>query len=265
MNTCPKCGSIVEEDVRFCTFCGCEIQQDENMQKDAEPEVQPAAPAFGHRAPENTGSGNEKLAKIMFLVTIVLCLALVAAVISGARKLSSIADNGTQFSFGQLFGKDNTPDTGSAGTDPQEAAPELSINPDVGFFIDDGFYELIDASELQPGLEYFYDVTGVKPFIYFLSDYPDGFEDISEVAEAVYDQIIGEEYGGHLVLAWYESAEEYADTYYWLGEEALEIISEDDLQTLTDNISECYDDSELYPTYGDLLSAAFEMTADEIR
>jgi len=139
-----------------------------------------------------------------------------------------------------------------------------TVNSSAGYYANDGFYDSIDGNTLQKGLKDFYDKTGVKPFIYFFSNFPQGYSDTSEIAEAVYDQLIGDEYGGHLVLVWYESDVDDADTYYWLGTQAQTVIDSSALDILTRKIASCYNDEYSYPTYADLLSAAFSQAADDI-
>lgn len=140
-----------------------------------------------------------------------------------------------------------------------------TVNNDVGYFENYDFYQYIDEGDLTKGLKDFYEYTGVKPFIFFTSsDWPE-FGGIDELAEAIYDQRIGIENGGHLVLAWYETeADGSVNTYYWAGSEALSVLDEDALDILTSAISRCYNDESSYPTYGEFLSAAFSSAGEDI-
>ncbi len=207
-----------------------------------------------YSAPQRSGSKNENLAKIMFLIILVACVALAVISVRGIIKHAGTLKQDLSSAVEHIT--ENT---------EENIAERFSVNPDLGFYYDDGFYAEIDAKEIKPGLQYFYQETGVKPFIYFFSEYPDGYSEIDEVAEYVYDQIVGYEYESHLVLAWYENYADNAETYYWLGDDAEEMLSDEDLDILTENISDCYYDEDNYPSYGDFLSAAFRMTAEEIR
>ena len=222
------------------------------------------APVHAENA-NKAGSRNETLAKIMFAVTILLCVLLVVFAVSGIKKLSGSAEPFELPKLEQIFGEKAPEPNPGNNPEPGDYAESLPVNPDAGYFVNDDFYEEIDASELTPGLEYFYKKTGVKPFVYFFSEYPAGFEDISELAEAVYDQMIGEEYGGHLVLVWFEAYDESADIYYWIGDEAWDVLGDTGFEILDEKLYNCYEDDVTYPSYGDFISAAFEQAADEIK
>ena len=140
------------------------------------------------------------------------------------------------------------------------------VNSSAGYYFDDNFYEDINGKTLEKGLKDFYEKTGVKPYLFLTSsvDIADSFDTITDVAQAAYEQFLGKENGGHIVLAWYETEDEdyYAD--FWIGSQAQEVMDDDAINVLQRYIVKCYDDQSSYPTYSDLFSAAFSKAADDI-
>ena len=121
-----------------------------------------------------------------------------------------------------------------------------------------------DAQETAEELEYFFDLTGVQPYIYLAAYSAElsSEDDMLSYAETWYDQNIDNEY----TLLYFYFAEENADEEigymcYVAGTEAAGIFNEDTMDVFWDYI-DYYWDTELET--GSMFAAAFCDTADAL-
>lgn len=135
------------------------------------------------------------------------------------------------------------------------------LNADVqltGYYTDELNW-INDSADLEKGLKYFYDKTGVQPYIYITDDVGGDFYDCAEdFANDKYDELFTDE--AHVLLIFWE--QDYYCTYCLSGSTADAVIDSEARNIILDKLDEYYWDSSL--DEDEYFSKAFSTAADEI-
>lgn len=143
----------------------------------------------------------------------------------------------------------------------REKLPASAVN-ETGYYTDELGW-ISNQNELTSGMRYFYQETGVQPYLYLI-DQVDGDntpteEMIETFALEQYDALFTDE--GHLLLVFYEYGTDFY-YHYVVGTQAKVVIDNEAANILMDYIDHYYYDSSLGEE--EMFSNAFRSTADRI-
>jgi len=148
----------------------------------------------------------------------------------------------------------------TASTIQREKLPASAVKETVYYTDMDGDW-IYNASELESGLQKFYQETGVQPYIYIL---PNGAETstnkLSQLAETLYAQLFQD--AGHFLLLFCDDGEGGYNCGYTYGAQARAVMDDEAIRILAENLDACYADSSLDEE--EIFSVAFENTAKRI-
>ena len=188
------------------------------------------------------------------LLIAVIIIILVIVLILSIESLGGGGYNGGSGGFGS---SDITKSTVA-----REALPPGSVKETD--YYSDGLNVIKDRNALLEGMEYFYQETGVQPYLY-LTGPSGGFgsgpsmEELDDLANGLYDELFTDE--AHLILVYYEYENSYVN-YYLTGAQAKTVIDEEAGEILLDYLDRYYYDDSL--TYEEFFSKVFRETADRI-
>ncbi len=199
------------------------------------------------RGPYNTGGGCCSSFLIMPII-IILAIAIIAFSVIGTGGSDSYADSNITQST-----------TERTKLDASECTEYDSYYTDeLGWFG--------DGSELEAGMEKFYEETGVQPYLY-LTDTVDGTHSPSdsqmqEYAESIYEDLFSD--GGHLVLLFRQDDNAYDSYQMWIttGSSAKYVIDTEACNILLDYVEQYYHDSSV--SEEGVFGKAFSSAADRI-
>ena len=141
-----------------------------------------------------------------------------------------------------------------------EERTKLNANVNVTEYYNDTLGWIDDSATLTEGLKYFYNMTGVQPYLYITDDIGGSFYETAEsFANNKYDELFTDE--AHLLVIFHEKNDWY-DTYCLAGSAADTVIDADARSILLDTLDEYYYDSSLDDS--EYFSKAFKEAADEI-
>ena len=130
---------------------------------------------------------------------------------------------------------------------------------ETGYYTDELSW-INDSSTLKEGMKYFYEKTGVQPYLYITDDVGGSFYDYAEeFANNKYDELFSDE--AHLLVIFHEKNDWY-DTYCLAGSTADTVIDAEARMILLDTLDEYYYDSSLDDNK--YFSKSFKDAADEI-
>ena len=152
---------------------------------------------------------------------------------------------------------------------PSDTEPRERISSELctktSYWYDDSLGWIYDEDELLSGMEYFYDETGIQPYLMIRGEiFGSGF-DISETEarlflEESYEQLFDDE--GHMILCFVEySPSEYL-TFIYTGATAASVMDEEARELMLDNVDRLYYDTELSDE--EFFSQVFSDTAEEL-
>lgn len=156
-------------------------------------------------------------------------------------------------------------DSVASSTVKRSPLPIGSVNETHYYNGDYGQYFMQDKSELEQGLKYFYQKTGVQPYLHFTisiggSDEVPSARDLSAYSEALYPKLFTDE--SHLLLVFYYSyPKDTFRTYIVTGSKAKSVIDSEAENILTDYIERYYNDGK---PFDQLFSMSFSDAADRI-
>lgn len=117
-----------------------------------------------------------------------------------------------------------------------------------------------NSATLKEGMKYFFEKTGVQPYLYITDDVGGSFYDYAEeFANNKYDELFTDE--AHLLLIFHEKNDWY-DTYCLAGSTADTVIDSEARMILLDTLDKYYYDSSLDDN--EFFSKSFKDSADEI-
>jgi len=198
------------------------------------------------RPPRDNGPSGCGCGTVIFILVMVL---IVFAVLSA---FSSNFDSSISGGSGGL----------TKSTVVREALPPGSVN-ETGYYTDElGWIE--NKTELLNGLKYFYQKTGVQPYVYITntingSHYPSS-TDIEKYANVLYDKLFTDE--AHILLVFFEyTPNDYRD-YYVTGTQAKTVIDTEAGDILLDYLDKYYYVSSM--SESEFFGKAFSDSADRI-
>ncbi len=116
------------------------------------------------------------------------------------------------------------------------------------------------ASRIESGLSYFYDKTGVQPYVYILKNGSvTSSSELETLAEKYYDQLFSDE--GHFLLVFCDTGDGSFNAAYWYGTAARTVMDDEAISVLQQALSLAYDNAD---TDEEVFSDAFRNTADTI-
>ena len=193
--------------------------------------------------PSGGGRGTGCGTVLIVLVVFVLIVSVIIALSSG----STGSTGGTSI-------------TGS--TVAREPLPKGSVN-ETGYYTDEVNW-IGNTTTLTSGLKYFYDKTGVQPYVY-ITDTVNGshdptYDELQAYANSLYDQLFTDE--AHLLLVFFEyNPSDYMD-YYVTGTQAKTVVDTEAGDILLDYIDRNYYNSSL--TDEEMFSNSFHDAADRM-
>lgn len=154
-------------------------------------------------------------------------------------------------SVGGIFGGSS----GSGGssilpsTIEREALPKGSVN-ETDYYTDEADW-INNPIQLESGLKYFYQKTGVQPYLYVTDNIKGSTtptqSDVQAFSEAQYDVLFTDE--AHLLLVFFEHTSEKYMTWYTTGTQAKTVIDEEAGEILLEYLDRYY--------YGDMTDEEF--------
>lgn len=143
----------------------------------------------------------------------------------------------------------------------REPLPKGSVN-ETGYFTDELGW-IRNKTKLENGLKYFYDKTGVQPYLYIIDNidgnhYPSENE-MDSYANNLYEELFTDE--AHLLLVFFEYDSRYMD-WYVAGTQAKSVIDNEAADILLDYIDRYYYDNNL--TDEEFFSKSFMDAADRM-
>ncbi len=188
-----------------------------------------------------------------FLIAVIIIVLVIMLI------LSMGSWNGGGYSGGS--GDSGSGDIGKS-TITREALPPGSVK-ETAYFTDE-LQVIKDRNALLNGMKYFYEETGVQPYLY-LTGPSGGFgsapsmEELDDLTNELYDELFTDE--AHLLLLYYEYENNYVN-YYLAGSQAKTVIDDEAGGILLDYLDRYYYDDSL--TYEEFFSKVFRETADRI-
>ncbi|MBO6140443.1 MAG: TPM domain-containing protein [Ruminococcus sp.] len=157
--------------------------------------------------------------------------------------------------------KSGSSDSIQKSTVEREKLESSSIVETDSYYIDSLGW-ISDRQELEEGMEYFYEKTGVQPFL-IITDEIDGSHsfdeyEVEDYANEVYEELFDDE--AHLLVIFYEYNEVY-HSYCLTGTEAKTVIDDEAREIVLDYIDHYY-----YSDYDEdtMFSKVFTESADRI-
>jgi uncharacterized membrane protein len=206
----------------------------------------PTGPIGGNRPSRSSRGGGGGCGCLVAIIVLIIVIILFSALTSN---------------FGSLFSRPETDFEITKSTIQREALPKGSVNET------DYYYDELDwignETKLLSGLRYFYQKTGVQPFLYITdnvngSNYP-SMSQLDDFANGLYDELFTDE--AHLLFVFFEYNEGYM-TRYVAGTQAKTVIDTEAGDILLDFVDRnYYDDSLDDETF---FSKSFSEAADRI-
>lgn len=144
----------------------------------------------------------------------------------------------------------------------REALPKGSVN-ETDYYTD-GLGVINNRTTLLNGMKYFYNETGVQPYLYITDSIGDytfdpSIEEMQNFINNLYDELFSDE--AHLLFVYLEFENSYM-TYYICGTQAKSVIDTEAGDILLDYMDRYYYDDSL--SYEEFFSKAFSDTADRV-
>ena len=144
----------------------------------------------------------------------------------------------------------------------REALPKGSVN-ETDYYTD-GLGVINNRTTLLNGMKYFYNETGVQPYLYITDSIGDytfdpSMEELQNFTNNLYGELFSDE--AHLLFVYLEFEDSYM-TYYISGTQAKSVIDTEAGDILLDYMDRYYYDDSL--SYEEFFSKAFSDTADRI-
>lgn len=130
----------------------------------------------------------------------------------------------------------------------------------TGWYTDEDGDWIHSASRLTSGLEYFYNKTGVQPYVYILKNGSvTSTDELNQRSQELYDQLFSDE--GHFLLVFCDDGEGSFNCGYTAGAKATTVLDSEALGILQQELSDAYNTAD---TDEEVFSDAFRNTADAI-
>ncbi len=161
-----------------------------------------------------------------------------------------------------LFASASMADANGVDRSTIQREPLSGVVTETGYYQDDPGW-IADSEKLTAGMKYFYQKTGVQPFLYIVEEvdgdrYP-SVRTLQKFAEEQYDKLFTDE--GHFLLVFYDDGEGSFNCGYTVGKQAKTVMDEQAIGILRDYLTRYYTSD-----MGDeeFFSTVFTKTADRI-
>lgn len=148
----------------------------------------------------------------------------------------------------------------AASTVEREALP-ASASVETGYYTDADGDWIHDPASLEQGLEEFYDLTGVRPYVYIL---PNGHtvsvDELTTMAEERYDELFQDE--GHFLLMFCDDGYGGYNCGYCMGSQVKTVMDDEAIGILADYLDRYYNDASV--SESQIFGKAFAETAKRI-
>lgn len=143
--------------------------------------------------------------------------------------------------------------------EPREPIPAGNVNKTAYYADEDGDW-IHNPARLEKGLEYFYEKTGIQPYIYILPNGATTSQQVcTDMAQELYPQLFDD--AGHLLLVFCDDNNGGYVAGWYAGGAALSFLDSGAISALANNLAQAY-------TYADsdeeVFSDAFAHTADDL-
>lgn len=132
---------------------------------------------------------------------------------------------------------------------------------ETAYFTDEDGDWIDNPAQLEEGLEEFYQLTGIQPYVYIL---PNGSTtsttELANMAEELYGQLFSDQ--AHFLLVFCDDNNGGYNCGYWSGSQTAAILDDEAINTLARSLEEAYADLSL--TEEEIFSEAFANTAKRI-
>ncbi len=184
------------------------------------------------------------------VIIIVVVLFFIFAVVGGMMSTGGTSISSSGSSSSGSIGK---------STVEREALP-LSASTETGYYTDEEDW-FSRPSQLEKGLKYFYQKTGVQPYVYVVgSSHGTTISALQAFADEQYDALFKDE--AHYLLVFYDNGSGGYSWAYSVGTQAKTIMDNEANEILADYIDRYYSDGTI--TDEEFFSLSFEKTADRI-
>ena len=184
------------------------------------------------------------------VIIIVVVLFFIFAVVGGMVSTSGSSAVSSGSSSSSSIGK---------STVEREALP-MSASRETGYYTDEEDW-FSRPSTLEKGLKYFYQKTGVQPYVYVVgSSHGTTISALQAFADEQYDRLFSDE--AHYLLVFYDNGAGGYSWAYSVGTQAKTIMDNEANEILADYIDRYYSDGTI--TDEEFFSLSFEKTADRI-
>ena len=185
------------------------------------------------------------LTAILVVMVVLFVLAIIGGVISEVGGAVSSAGS----SSGSV----------AKSTVQREALP-LSASNETGYYTDEEDW-FARPSDLESGLKYFYQKTGVQPYVYVVgSSHGTTLSALQTFADEQYDALFSDE--AHYLMVFYDDGSGGYSWAYSVGNQAKSVMDNEANEILADYIDRYYYDNTI--TDEEFFSLSFEKTADRI-
>ncbi len=182
----------------------------------------------------------------IFIVVCAVLLALVLATSFGCTPSSCSLSTGAYSS--------------ASSTHERTALPQGTAEV-TGLFTDQDGDWIHNTSQLEEGMEEFWRLTGVRPYLVVLPNgYTTSTDQLTKLAEQVYDEAFSDE--GHFVLVFCDNGSGGYNCGYSVGSAARSVMDDEACRILAKELDRAYGDRSL--SEEQIFSQAFERTASQI-
>lgn len=168
-----------------------------------------------------------------------------------------------------MFGAQKGDSDVTLSTKAREPLSKDAVTVDVGYYTDELGW-ISNKSTLTDGMKYFYEKTGVMPYLWITDTIHGEVEpksnDFSNFANETYEELFKDRNGNideaHLLLIFHEYYSGEYTTYYIAGRTAQAVIDDEGGEILLDYLDRYYSDSSLSDE--EFFSKAFRSAADSL-
>ena len=187
------------------------------------------------------------LTTIIVVMVVLFVLAIIGGVISEVG--GTVSSAGSSGSSGSV----------AKSTVQREALPASASN-ETGYYTDEEDW-FARPSDLESGLKYFYQKTGVQPYVYVVgSSHGTTLSALQTFADEQYDELFTDE--AHYLMVFYDDGSGGYSWAFSVGNQAKTVMDNEANEILADYIDRYYYDNTI--TDEEFFSLSFEKTADRI-
>lgn len=200
--------------------------------------------------PPEGGSGcGGCLSTVIVVLIIILFVGLLTTTCSGCSG-SYMGDQGNDYAY-------TSSETSSSTVRTKLDSDDVTKTT---YYTDEDGGWISSSSRLESGLEYFYNKTGVQPYVYILANgTTTSTSELGSKAEDLYDELFSDE--GHFLVVFCDDGEGSFNWGYCAGSKASTVMDQEACEILNTQLGIVYNEAE---TDEEVFSDAFRATADSI-